>query len=466
MEANMAAPMKKIPLEVLRMILNRVSKRDLQTLRLVSPLLNHEASTILFRRVFASAHEKDLDVLSAIANHPTLCRHPREIVYAGVFFSKEHPDEKDLKDPQYQNGLKKQNRMIESGLDVDIITSALVKLPSIRKVTFTNHWCRKFSNPPLTKDYPTCHMRPAGNLASADKSEILFDHGFKVMCRALSISGHKVEELLVHYFSGKDDGQHDYTEPWNSGLYFRSLPHGDGEIERACNVFRNMKKIELSLTYTDDSHLDEFWEDRCAGLAKALGAATELRELTLNFNHESLEDIWPNFTDNKLPLTAAITAHPLPRLHTLRIRRKYMQQEELIALLKPLCGTLQTLELTSIYLINGSWRETAMELHKLEWRGLERTEFYNLREGYGDNSPEKGEDYEDGYVGWDGPHDYDSRKDCVNCLGVEDCMRDGDPNLISKVDTDSVKEPQSRPTDDWCEFCCDFDYDAWITYKE
>ncbi|KAI0882329.1 uncharacterized protein GGS22DRAFT_196030 [Annulohypoxylon maeteangense] len=435
----MTKTMKSIPLEVLRMILKILSAPDLKQLRLVSSRLNQEASAVLFQRVYASSHREDLDVLSAIANHPTLSRHPRELVYVGVFYARD----KRVECLSYLEGLERQDEMMTSGLDVDIITSALIKLPHIRKLTFTNHWCWK-SNPPMAKNFfPDYEERPGGNTLTIPQNETLFDHGFKVMCRALSISGREVEELTMHYFSEKGSGHGDRDEPWNSGFYFSSLPHGAVEIERACNAFRSMRKIELSLSYTWDPDLPDFWEDACAGLAKALGAATELCELTLNFNQDELEDeLSPRSEANELPLTAALTAQPLPKLRTLRLRYKYMQWEELVAVLKPLCGTVETLELASIYLINGSWRETAMELHKLEWKKLESTNFVDLRDGYDISGPPP-EDIQDDlsrlyYDRWD---------------GVEDCMRRGDPNLIS---VNSNSWIPAGPADDYCESYVDY----------
>ncbi|KAI1209286.1 uncharacterized protein F4807DRAFT_467853 [Annulohypoxylon truncatum] len=439
----MAPRIEAFPLELLRMIFEVVPKQDLKSLRLMSREFNREASTILFRRVYASSHRKDLDVLSAIANHPTLSRCAREIVYVGVFFSREFTEqdyfekEEFLKRRQYLDGLEEQDEMINSGLDVDIIASALIKLPSIRKLIFSNHWCLESSNPPLMRDFPDRLMRPDGDIFCnmGHPTEPIHGHGFKVMCRALSISGREVKELAMHYHSAKDNGGHEPDDPWNSGFYFDSLPQGAGEIERACNAFRGMRKIALSLTYTYDVLLPQLWKDRCAGLAKALSAAKKLRELTLNFNHDGGEDVYHADEFNELPLTAALTAHPLPSLRTLKLRRKYMQQEELIALLKPLCATLETLELASIYLTNGSWRETAMELHKLKWQKLKRLNFSDLRE----------------CRGWVYPEDHDVyEEEFINCLGVEDCIYRGNPSLISEVSHDSIKEPDLDPTDDYC----------------
>ncbi|XDG08274.1 hypothetical protein ABKA04_007889 [Annulohypoxylon sp. FPYF3050] len=443
----MTSPIHALPTELIRMIVKNVPKQDLKRLRLASRKFHREASEILFRRVYASPHKKDLSVLSDIANHPVLRCCPCEIVYVGVFFDplvsqkhwfgREHPEQR----LSYRRGMEEQKEMIRSGLDVDIITSALTQLPSIRKVTFSNHWCPESSNPPSTRDYPSHWARPTGNL-SADIDNLgkpYCDYGLMVMCRAISNSGRKVEEFSMHYHCSGDNILYDHTKPCHSGFDLRSIPVDTDGIVFACRAFRSMRKIELSLTYRPNDDLFRLWKDWCAVLAKILSVATELRELTLNFNHRQDLELEIDDKSNKLPLTAAITARPLPMLHTLKLRRKYMQPEELIALLKPLAGTLETLELASIYLMNGSWRATAMALHKLEWKRLERVNFIDLGE----------------YRGLINLDDSIFEEDYVNCLGVDVCMLRGDPDLISETPLEVVPFGDVwcplDPTDDYCE---------------
>ncbi|KAI1091608.1 hypothetical protein F5B19DRAFT_261185 [Rostrohypoxylon terebratum] len=252
----MTSSIQAFPTELIQMIVENVPKQDLRQLRLASPKFYGEASKILFRRVYASPHKKDLEVLSAIASHPVLRRYPREIVYVGAFFdsrlTRKHSFKRQSAEKRqfYLERLQEQDEMSESGLDVDIITSALIKLSSIHKVIFSNHWCLESSKPPLTRDDPGSFLRPGGDtFANTDcPNEPLYDHGFQVMCRAISISGRKVKQFLMHYHCGKNDLYHHITEPWNSGFHFESLPHDAGAIKRACNAFRSMQKIELSLT--------------------------------------------------------------------------------------------------------------------------------------------------------------------------------------------------------------------------
>lgn len=440
----MTSSIYAFPTELIRMIVEHVPEQDLRQLRLASRKFYQETSEILFRRVYASPHKKDLRVLSAIANHTVLRLCPREIVYVGAFFDSRLPkrsiwDRLAVEKRQfYVDRLKEQEEMIKNGLDVDMITSALTKLPSIDKVIFSNHWCSESSNPPLMRDDPGCYLRPSGDIfADIDcENAPLYDHGLQVMCRAISISGLKLKELSMHYHCGSDFGYHDDDEPWNSGFHFESLPHDTGAIERACNTFRSMRKIELSLTWTYYLDLPDIWQDRCAGLAKILSAATELGELTLSFNQKPGVEVLYDGESSKLPLTPAIlTTQPLPKLHTLRLRFKYMLPEELIALLKPLAGTLKTLDLHGIYL-NGSWRATAMELHKIEWKQLEQASFVDLRECHG---------YLNGY-------NETPEIEFAHYRGVEACMRQGNPDLVYEITERADQEwPPPNPTDDYCD---------------
>ena len=78
--------MDYVPLELCIEIFGGILKSDLKSIRLVSKKLNALASPLLFTRVYASLHLKDLEVLSAISRHLILSLFVLEIVYSGVFF--------------------------------------------------------------------------------------------------------------------------------------------------------------------------------------------------------------------------------------------------------------------------------------------------------------------------------------------------------------------------------------------
>ena len=144
-----------LSMELLIEILCYVSKGDLKSIRLVSKIFYMASSQLLFARVYVSVHLKDLEILSAISQHLNLRLLVREIVYAGIYFSKTAFEKQgairnynyDLcfpKNPSrglkyYFNYLMEQSYTMGVAEDVAIIYAALARMPNLQKVAFTNY---------------------------------------------------------------------------------------------------------------------------------------------------------------------------------------------------------------------------------------------------------------------------------------------------------------------------------------
>ncbi|KAH8744256.1 hypothetical protein F5883DRAFT_590406 [Diaporthe sp. PMI_573] len=385
--------MERMPPEIILEILRNVSKRDVKSTRLVWGKVNPIASPILFTRVYASLHLKDLEVLSAISEHPTLKDLVQEVVYSGVFFHKsEIRDERWSLQPDFERGrqyylarVEEEEMTLQDRRDEAVISAALARMPNIRSVIFTNHWRparglvgdfhAQFSSSvhppegarfggPLSRAYPLFAKQPCGlplRIGDCKSGGISIDHGFKVMCRALSIANLTAQALSVDYcndFAG--------SRGITSGISAGSLLFTPRDWEHSCNAFRQLRKVAFGLCM---GNTDDEWDIVMQGnLAKLLAEAKELEELTFDFTRSA----------HSVPLAKCLGTHSWPCLRTIRLFRKEMDQAELVALVQRHGKTLKVLHLEEINLTSGTWLDAAEEMRR--WLALESVSFSWLGE--------------------------------------------------------------------------------------
>ncbi|KAI1405358.1 hypothetical protein F4819DRAFT_482611 [Hypoxylon fuscum] len=372
--------MDKIPAEVAFIIIDNVSKRDLKSLRFLSKYFNTMVSLSLFKQVFVSVHLMDLDVLVAIAKHPSLRFVVHEFIYSGVYFRKclvtEHAGSFTFANRYYHTRWTEQEETRRSGEDLAIISSALTAMPNVRKITFTNHWLpvhesdrngyeKAFgaidkeitytkSGGPLGRAYPPFVKKPKGFLLrvyDAGNHPIWIDHGFQVMCRALSISGRKIEDISMNYYTGYIGGPNP-----NTGFAAASFLSSPRAFQHAFATFKNLRK--LSFCYQPALGDLNILQNGC--IAKVLAAAINLEELNIDFNY-----CYPGAR-----LSHFIGTSTWPCLHTLRLFQQDIQAAELVGRLSRHCNTLKALELSCIQLAGGTWLEVGLQLRNMGWRCL------------------------------------------------------------------------------------------------
>lgn len=379
--------MDYVPSELCIEIFGGISRSDLKSIRLVSKKLNALSSPLLFTRVYASLHLKDLEVLSAISRHPILSLFVKEIVYSGVFFhlskikaSRNVSEEEPLSQYNLERGREYYRQRVEESEmilrdreDVAIISTALSRMPNIRMVTLTNHWrptrdllgkCSwserflglvdlpegaRFGGP-LSRVYPSYAKVPCGlplRIGDPKTGGMSIDHGFRVMSRALSIANARVRMLSIDYFN---DSSRSLRSRLTSGISPGSFHMSPRDFVHSCNAFRYLHKVAFSLWM---ENTDNEWDILMQGnIAKLLAAAEELEALTFDFNH----------TVDNIPLEKFLGSLTWPRLRSIRLFRKEMHQEELAGLLERHCKTLKVLCLDSVNLKSGTWLDTAEEI--------------------------------------------------------------------------------------------------------
>ncbi|EEH02618.1 predicted protein [Histoplasma capsulatum G186AR] len=387
--------METLSVEIVIKILENLSKETLKVVRLTSKELSALASPLLFNRVYASSHLHDLEVLSSISRHPVLSLHVREIVFCGMFFhssgiktnNKSIPED-DLENGRqyYKSRLDEQNETLSSKEDLVIISTALARMPNIQMVVLTNHWLptrdllnhcdyetRVYgpegqygegpygdarSGGPLSRCYPRFAEKPDGwqqFIPGKISKYIRIDHGFTVMCQALSIAQVPVQMLSI-----------DYSDPVMMdtaaipGIYVGSFCVTLRMLNHFINAFRHLRKMSFSLflygfdhdcDMSDDmdNHTDEWLALMEGNVAKVFTAATDLEELAIDFTDKMHRITLNNFWGD----------HTWHRLRSLKLFRKRMYQNEMVELIRRHCKTLEVLHLYSIVIHGGGWPEVA-----------------------------------------------------------------------------------------------------------
>ncbi|XXH05555.1 hypothetical protein Hte_011987 [Hypoxylon texense] len=399
--------MEKIPLELGYHVAENLPKVDLKSLRLVSKNFNSVSTKLLFNRAYASPHLEDLDVLSAISNQPTISLAVEEIVYSGVFFHSdpigEDPGHTSERGRSYYHAhLKQDDLTMRDEEDVAIISRALARMPNVRTVTLTNHWRplrgllgdrdsrvrhnwffalpqhrdredNRFGGP-FSRTYPLFAKEPSGDPLQLEG--VNFDHGFNVMCRAISLAKLPVQAFVVDFlpelfaFGGPTRG----LSPGTFCLSAQSL-------EYCCNAFRHLRRISISVQEPGlGEHELEYHILMEGCIAMILVAATELEELTVDF---TMSQRLRGLTEN-VPLEMFLGTHTWRSLRSIRLFRKEISRDELVGLLRRHRQTLKALCLEAVTLCDGTWVEVVEETRR--WLVLESVRFLHLGEREDDGS--------------------------------------------------------------------------------
>ncbi|XXH02894.1 Anaphase-promoting complex subunit 8 [Hypoxylon texense] len=366
--------MDKLPTELMSSILEELDPSDLKRVRLASKVFYDVSTDLLFKRAYASIHRPDLDVLSAMANHPAIRLAVREIVYAGAYFHYPEIETNECRMYHYRHfvgeqlfnvqqrvgrriyraHLREQEETRKSGEDLAIISTALAMMPNVRKVTLTNY----FDGSPFRKRYYRVAVEPCGiplRVGEGVHADEQFDHGFKVMCKAMSISGRQVEEFLTDYRR---------NEPIYHGMVPASFVCSSRELEHYRNAFRHLRKIHLRIDQSGPK--GSYSVIRTGQLATFLAEATGLEELSICTDRDVKGVPLPR-------LGLGLSTHKWEHLRCLTLQDMRIPFEEFSAfaqLQREQMPSLEKLNLTSIRLLKGEWTAAAHKLNEFKGPAL------------------------------------------------------------------------------------------------
>ncbi|PWI69387.1 hypothetical protein PCL_01034 [Purpureocillium lilacinum] len=423
-----SASIEKLPAELLLLITNELSNRELKNLRLTSRFF----STVSLRihRVFLSPNPRNVDVFLAIANHDAYRSKVVEIIYDDARLPRSAAEAGSASDPGYYHGwdlptaeednltwfakcceeniftlngrrgqdvarpdhtarlrqcdaemplielwsyyqqlVRQQDEILQSGADIAALAYALSRFPSLRRVTITPAAHGFLFNPlyaapmirefPVGFNYPIPRGWPTPEYTEASEVEALpwveagpssgFDfakerakwRGFSEVTRVLSEQqqSHNVVELIVDA----------HTVP--TGLNCRVFEQWCEDYSHLVSIIRRPGFSCLSLSLLVGGQKSLNWPAFRSGLLRdALMGATDLKSLTLATNLES--DPWLDDEVELLPLHTIFPIGHLSRLEHFGLWNFLVQQSDLMRLLAALTGTIRSVELEFLHFLH------------------------------------------------------------------------------------------------------------------
>lgn len=316
-------------------------RNDIKNVRLTCRLFERLATPFLLSRILCGPLSSQLTTLTAVSLHPVLSKSIREVVYICNRYqlittlleykdalrradSLEEPmseeENLDLKTAfsQYSQHYNDQSAMENSGEVIARLCSALMRMPSIKKITVSPNFDCFLDN----YRYSRYFLEP----------EPAYNEGFLLIVRVLSLTGPKIRELNIE---SNDDFSRDPQGV--DGAVFRGMSHMN--LSHCYNAFHGLRKVEI----TAQNYHNSWTTDN---LAKVLSGAIDLESLSVDGCN------WSFRISTKHILGTTTWSH----LTSLNFSTATFDQGELLDLLRRHSSTLKDLQLFDICLTNGSWK--------------------------------------------------------------------------------------------------------------
>ncbi|KAJ2976247.1 hypothetical protein NQ176_g5059 [Zarea fungicola] len=419
-----------IPRELLDAIVSRLPNSAIKSLRATNKLFNRRVP-LRIGRVFLSANSLNIQVFRAIADHEQFRQGVTEIVWddarlldsdayidgwrarrgQGLIPSRQVPRDcpewfqagrKDslevlfnvfdggerntipdnvmsLEDcwQYYKTMLLDQNKVLDSGLDIEALKYGLVRFPSLKRITLTpSAHGSGIGHPayetPMLRAFPSTFAYPIprgwpghdeetaspetwpwndGSLGHREvhASDCTLEEykniwrGFRVVLRTLAETEHNVSEFVMamhHRNTGMNC--HIFDQPCQEYQDFAALLSRPG-----------FRRLDLALC-TSYLELEEWYSFRSGLLRNALAAATDLEHFSISSNMDiDADGVASAALDNDVALDEAALPLPIvfpvekwPHLKHFGITRFLVFQSDLIRLLQSLPESLSSVELS------------------------------------------------------------------------------------------------------------------------
>jgi len=374
--------MEQCPDEVLVKICGRLNFESLANLRLANKRLAEIGAEALVTKVRFHCSQSSLQRLNALATHDVFCKYVDTVVFEGNILAnigcihaysahyelEHHKNERPQPPPRnasarekrlfernllkfqkeiedkydrYHDVFEAQQRLITGTAYADLLGPSVNRFPRLNKIALnTVGRCKHVLSERFLETFAVDCAMPIEGDTQHTKEQL--KHLLLPQDRPLTT----LRELLVHVVSPK----------FFSGYVPRDM---------LCQAFKNLKIVELGLRLERDDSLgwgDILPADRCYGdlrkgyLCDALGAATGLEKLTVNFEDYGYQG---PCADMKIILGE----HSWPSLTHLDIDCMSTTQDYLIAMLKRQ-PSLHNFKLGFITLEKGTWTEATRLFRK------------------------------------------------------------------------------------------------------
>ncbi|KAL9117706.1 MAG: hypothetical protein Q9187_005756 [Circinaria calcarea] len=369
----------RLPNEILAMILARLPKSSMKTVRLTCKLYAVLAVPSLFDLAVISPSAENLDVFNALARSP-LSKYVKQIDFDTTMFRKEcdldtyrigvkyqqqvSHSEESITEADITNGFEayrahaeEQQRLLESGEFLASFCLGLSEFKQLRSITLNGSWTRDRQaiemnrRGALRRNWNPRYLRACPCAGQEhDTSSRLNARAFTDILRGLSMFGVKLES-----FCGK-------TAILVPAYHFGSmsalaLSHGIG-------AFCHLRTLSFAFTHNTTTAAS-------TALFGMIRSAHHLRDLVLLF--------YPAMT---ICIDDLIKSHTWPHLETLRLHGVQVNQDELLAMVDRHAGSLRRLSINTSRLVCGTWLHVAKVVIRLHF--AENCSFINVCDDTGD----------------------------------------------------------------------------------
>lgn len=373
--------MENSPDEVLLKIFRQLDFKSVASLRLVNKRMAEVGAEALVKKVRFHCSQESLQRLSKLASHHVFRKYVDSVVFEGNILAnvgcihtysahyelEHHRDDRPQPLPRnpsarekrlYERNLNKfqreiedkyeryrtfydsQQKLIDSDTYAELIEDSIARFPRLTKVQLsTVGRCKHVLSERFLDTFSIDCAMPIENDTRHTKEQLkhlLFTQG-----RPRS----NIRELAVHVLSPK----------FFSGFVPRDM---------ICAAFKSLRVVDISFRLERDDRFDfsVMTADRCYGdlrkgyLRDALGAASELQKLTINF-----EDY--GFHGPCVDMKYIVGDHTWPKLTYLDLDTMSATEDYLISMLKRQTS-LKTLKLGLITLEDGFWTHATQLMRK------------------------------------------------------------------------------------------------------
>jgi hypothetical protein len=284
----------------------------------------------------------------------------------------------------YQQLLRQQEDVLESGADIDALRHGLDRFPSLRRITITpaahgflftplyeTPMIRAFPygfNYPIPRGWPTPDLGEVPYEAPPwdDEAEKRKWRGFSIVTRELAKQDHHISELILD------------VNQLNTGLNCHVFDQPCEEYDNLALLLRRPGFCRIDLALLADGQEWEDWSSFRSGYLKlALGEARDLQHVSLrtqvdvNQFYEATLSGTSESTEHFIPLRTILPIDKWQRLRHFGLSNFLVRQDDLISLLAALPASLRFVELSYLTFLGdgGNYRDLLADMRNtLGWR--------------------------------------------------------------------------------------------------
>ncbi|KAF7547408.1 hypothetical protein G7Z17_g7733 [Cylindrodendrum hubeiense] len=269
----------------------------------------------------------------------------------------------------YQTLLKQQDAVLTSNADSDALVYALLRFPSLRRITITpaahgfifmplyeTPMIRDFPygfNYPIPRGWPAVNGIDDGAHPEANswhEGQFATEHeknrwrGFRIITQVLAREEHRISEVVID------------VHGLSTGLNCRIFDKPSEEYDNFVTILKRpgFRRLDLSLLVGAQQHYN--WVSYRSGyLRQALGSAEELEHISLHSDVDENVATDSALSDNDIfvPLRTIFPIDKWPRLQHFGLSRFMVNQDDLISILSALPPTLRSVELSFLKFEDG-----------------------------------------------------------------------------------------------------------------